>query len=194
MPGKRTIAVLAVSLLVVGAGAAALATGFGPAPGGESGGDDIEHFPTETSADDSTSGSGDDSNSGSDSTDDSSDDTQQVASSPFTFVIDQIEDCGTTCRDVTVTLTNEQNQTDEDVTVYTRIYAGNTTDDDARIWEGKEAVGTMDAGASVTRTQRVSLSYSDAYSVQQNDGWITVVTTVQSNNETLTFTEHRDVA
>lgn len=113
---------------------------------------------------------------------------------PFTFAIQQIEKCGQTCRDVTVTLTNQQNTTAEDVTVYTRIYAGNSTAKEDLVWSGQKDVGTMAPGESVTETQRVKLSYMEAYSVKQADGWITVVTTIESADTTITFKSRRDVA
>lgn len=179
----RTRVVIVVALLVLGvAGAAAFAFGVGPAPGG---GDDAEmdDFPTETTTDGSDGGDGATGGDGS-----TADDTP-----PFTFAIDRIEECGTTCRDVTATIYNEQNRSAEDVVVYTQIYAGNSTAEDDRIWRGKQEIGAMDANGSETRTQRVSLSYGDAYSVEQNDGWITVVTTVQSADRTVTFERQRDV-
>lgn len=185
MTRTKLAAVLATILLVIAGAFGALAMGIGPAPGGSGSGDDIENFPTETPSDGADASSGD-GGSGAGG-------TQAAASPPFTFTIDRIENCGTTCRDVTVTLTNEQSTSASDVTVYTRIYAGNTTDEDARVWQGKEAVGSMPASGSVTRTQRVSLTYGEAFSVRQQDGWITVVTTVQSANETVTFRERRDV-
>lgn len=112
---------------------------------------------------------------------------------PFTFGIDRITKCGQTCRDVTVTLTNQQNTTATDVTVTTRIYAGNSTAKDDLVWSGQQDVGSMAAGESVTRTQRVKLSYMEAYAVKQADGWITVVTTIQSEDSTITFKSRRDV-
>lgn len=194
MTRTKLVAVLAALLLFTAGAFGALAMGIGPAPGGSSSGDDIEHFPTETPSDGSGSSSGDGGSGTGDGSGSGDGGTQATSSPPFTFAIDRIENCGTTCRDVTVTLNNEQSTSASDVTVYTRIYAGNTTDEDAIVWQGKEAVGAMDANSSVTRTQRVSLTYGEAYTVQQHDGWITVVTTVQSANETVTFQERRDVA
>ncbi|MFB6142435.1 MAG: hypothetical protein ABEJ30_03730 [Halorientalis sp.] len=118
----------------------------------------------------------------------------ETRSPPFSFDIEQIEKCGQTCRDVTVTLDNDQNTTATGVTVFTRIYAGNTTDQDARVWNGEEDVGTMDPASNVTRTERVDLSMSEAFAVQQHDGWITVVTTVSSDDTTITFKSRRNVA
>jgi hypothetical protein len=103
------------------------------------------------------------------------------------------EPCGNTCRDVTVRLTNNRNATAEDLTVRTRIYAGNTTDRNARVWEGQSDVGTLEAGASTTETARVSLSYFEAASVQRKGGWVTIVTTVESEGVTESFRERRNV-
>lgn len=188
---RTTLAVGTAALLVLVGGAAGLAFGFGPAPGGAGTSEDIGDFPEQTGDSSETggdSGTDDDQGAGSDGG------THAASSPPFAFSIDRIEDCGATCRDVTVTLFNEQNETAENVTVYTRVYAGNSTAEDDRVWQGKEDVGTLDADSSVTKTQRVSLSYADGYAVKQNDGWVTIVTTVQSDDETVTFEERRDVA
>lgn len=179
---RRGLAVGLVLVLVVG-GVAAFALGVGPAPGGSDTSEDIDDFPTET----------EESNDGGDGDSETDDGSNEATTPPFTFSIDDIEDCGQTCRDVTVTLFNEQDDTAEDVTVYTRIYAGNSTDESDLVWEGTEEVGAMDANSSVTRTQRVELSYSDGLAIEQNDGWVTIVTTVQSSEETVTFEEERNV-
>lgn len=186
---RITLAAGVVVLLVVGA-VVGLAYGVGPAPGGADSSEDFEDFPTESDAA-STDSSSSDSSTADDGSGDG--DTQAATSPPFVFSIDNIEECGTTCRDVTVTLFNQRNETAENVTVYTRIYAGNSTAEDDRIWQGKEDVGTMSADSSVTATKRVSLSYADAYAVEQNDGWVTIVTVVQSDGETVRFEEQRDV-
>lgn len=173
----------AVALLLAGV-AGAVVTGIGPAPGSDSGAD-IAEFPTET---DSTSSGGDDGTS-----DSGTERTATASTVPFALSIDSIEDCGQTCRDVTSTLTNRQDTAATDVTVYTRVYAGNGTGGDL-VWEGTESVGTLDAGESYTATKRVELSYGEAYTIDQNDGWVTVQTTVQTDERTVTFTEQRQVA
>lgn len=177
----RLVAIGGVLLVAVAAGTAALVTGFGPAPG--DGGSDPAGTPVPTGTvyeGDAGGGSGD-----SGSVD---------SGPPFAFTIDRIEKCGRTCREVTATITNRQNETATGVTVYTRIYAGNTTESDDRVWSGTEEVGTLEAGASSTSTKRVELSLMEARKVQNNDGWITVVTTVESDETTITFKSRRDVA
>ncbi|MCQ4334075.1 hypothetical protein KM295_11410 [Natronomonas sp. F2-12] len=165
------LVVLVASVLGV-----ALYAGMGPAPGGGSG-EEIEEFPTEGDADDGTDAT-------------LSDDTE-----PFSFTIDDIEECGETCRDVTATLDNNQNGTATDVTVYIRIFAGegNTETGDV-VWEDIEDVGEMDAGGTHTTTKRVELSLQDGRSVERNNGWITILTTVESDDTTVTFQESRQVA
>jgi hypothetical protein len=176
---RSTVLAVGAVVLIASAGIA-FAFGVGPAPGGDSG-DDIESFPTE---EDSTSA---------DSTaQTSTEETATPIGPPFSSSIDRIEECGETCRDVTTTLTNEQATAESNVTVYTRIYAGQGTDGQI-IWEGIEEVGEMDSGESYTTTRRVEISLADAQTVRQNDGWITVQTTVQSDTETMTVTEQRQI-
>lgn len=55
-----------------------------------------------------------------------------------------------------------------------------------------EEVGDMESGESYT-TRRVEISLVDARTVRQHDGWITVQTTVQSDSETMTVTERRQL-
>jgi hypothetical protein len=178
-------------LALVTVGVLALVTGVGPAPGGEAGAD-VESFPTETPAtpvDDSSGGDGGGSSSMSGGTATAS----ETTAPPFGFRIDAIEPCGRTCRDVTLTLTNQQETTAEDVTVYTRIFVGQGTDGNVA-WEGRASVGTLEAGASHTATRRVALSYGEAFAIRQHGGWVTVQTTVQTADGTVTFTEPRKVA
>ena len=166
-----------LALVVIAGIGAALYTGVGPAPGGDSG-DGIEGFPTEEEADDS------------ESTTMSSADTP-----PFLFTIDDTSECGQTCRDVTATIDNNRNETATDVTVYIRILAGeNNTETDDTVWEGTEDVETMDPDATHTTTKRVELSLQDARKVDQNDGWITILTTVESDTTTVTFQDSEQVA
>lgn len=169
--------IIVVVIIAVGIGAA-LYTGVGPAPGGTSGGGDtIEDFPTATESD---SGAGT---------------TDPSATPPFTFTVDTIEECGTTCRDVTATLTNNQNDTATNVIVYTRIFAGeDNTETNDLVWEGKNEIGTLASGASITTTERVELSLQDARKIDQNDGWITIQTTVDSDETRVTFKDSDQVA
>jgi hypothetical protein len=120
---------------------------------------------------------------------------QRTATGPaFAFDVAEIERCGTTCREVTATVTNSGNETATDVQASTSLYAGeNSTDSEALVWEGTETIGTLDAGESYTTTERIELSFGDAATIQANDGWITIQTTVESAERTTTFQRTRQV-
>ena len=195
MNAKRLTAVAAVLLIGGAAAGAMLYTGVGPAPGGTSG-ESIDDFPTEESAgggDGSGPSDGGDGSGPSDGGD--SESTTSGGTEPFTFTVDDTERCGTTCRDVTATLNNERNETATGVTTYIRIFAGESnTDTDDVVWEGTVDVGTLEADSSFTTTERVKLSLRGAGKVNQNDGWITIQTTVESDDRTVTFRESEKVA
>lgn len=69
---------------------------WGTAPGGTDSREELPEFPTATPAD---SGSFD------------SESGRSTETPPFSFSIDEIEECGLTCRDVTATVSNNQNET-----------------------------------------------------------------------------------
>jgi hypothetical protein len=112
---------------------------------------------------------------------------------PFAVTIDGVSSCGTTCRDVTVSLTNQQGEPASDVTVATRVYAGNSTAAADLVWRGSEDVGALAAGETHPTTRRVDLSLAEAYDVKRADGWVTVETTIRTDERTVTFTERRNV-
>ncbi|WP_411966848.1 hypothetical protein [Haloferax sp. YSSS75] len=192
---RPLLAVVAV-LVLVGAGVgAAFVTGFGPFAGGaDSDGQSTEAFPTQTTATPSSGDSGDSSGSdGGSSSDGTTTTTSEPSTPPFAVTIDDIEECGQTCRDVTSTLTNQQETDATGVTVYSRIFVGNSTASDDEVWRGSQQVGDLPASESFTATRRVELSYTEAFAVQQADGWITIQTTIQTDQRTVTYTERRDV-
>ncbi|KTG27610.1 hypothetical protein [Haloferax profundi] len=197
---KRSLLVASAVVLLVAAGVGvSFVTGIGPfADGSDAGDQSADPFPTQT-ATPTSDGSGstegsetDGGTSGGDATATSTATTAEPAD-PFAFTIVRIEECGQTCRDVTSTLTNRQDTGATGVTVYSRIFAGNSTASDDEIWRGSESVGDLGAGESYTTTRRVELSFSEAFAVQQSDGWITIQTTIQTDQQTLTYTERRDV-
>lgn len=190
------VGVLAAVVLIV-----AIAGGIGPFAGDDG---DIQDSPTATSTplEVTENGGGSDGGvtdggaDGGDGGDDSPGGGQTTAEptpqQPFDMQIESIESCGQTCRDVTATLENQQDQQATGVTVHTRIHEGNGTDGDV-VWEGTHEVGTLGAGEADTETQRVELSYFDAYEIQQNGGWITIVTSIDTDRRTVTFQERWDV-
>jgi hypothetical protein len=177
------VAVTAVALLLAGVGGAFVA-GIGPFQA-ESSGEDLSEHPTETT---------EPTESDTANTDNTDSDGGAASTPPFVFTVNAIEECGQTCRDVTSTLTNQQNGTAEGITVYTRIHAGNATDDGDVVWEGSEDVGTLETDESYTTSRRVELSFGDAYAIEQADGWITIRTTVETADRTVTLSDQRKVA
>ncbi len=167
---RKYVGVILLAVVLLG-GVGAIYAGVGPLAGSDSD-DETEEFPTGTEY--------------------NSDGDSDVP--PFSFTVDEIEECGQTCRDVTATLTNDRNETASEVTVYIRIFAGeNSTDPDDLVWEGTEEVGILEAGGTHTTTERIDLSLWDARKVEQNDGWITVLTTIESDEETITFSDSERV-
>lgn len=65
-----------------------------------------------------------------------------AAGAPFSFTLERIEAGGRAFRDVTVGLQNIQAVAATDVTVLTRIYAGQDVTDEDLVWAGTEAGGT----------------------------------------------------
>jgi len=137
------------------------------------------------------SAAGNDSESGSDIEEFPTTDDQGV-DSPFAFRIEEIEDCGETCREVTAAVENTQTESAEGVTVHTRIFAGENSTDEL-LWETTEEVGTLAADETYTTTERVDLSLTEAYAVEQADGWITIETTIDADDERITLRESRQV-
>jgi hypothetical protein len=177
---------LVAAVVVIGAGAGAIVVAGDILPGGNSEADS-EPFPTATPSDEETA------TPAADGTATPTTGGASTETPPFGFTIDTIEKCGQTCRDVTSTLSNQQDTTAENVTVHTRIVAGQGTDGDV-VWRGNEDVGTLPAGESYTTTRQVELSFADALTIQNNGGWITVQTTVETEDGRVTFTDERQVA
>lgn len=182
---RRTVIVAAVvALVLVGGIGLALAGGVGPLSGGTAGdSSNISEFPTATPTSSGGADSGTTATSGT-----------AVPEPAFTFEVRQIESCGQTCRNVTSSVSNTGDEDATDVTVYSRIFVGNSTAQDDLAWQGKEPVGTLNDSETYTATKTVELSYSEAFAIQQEGGWITVQTTVESDQKTVTFTERRNVA
>jgi hypothetical protein len=197
---RRILAVVAVVAIVAVGGIAAFIAGIGPL--GDIGGGDSDTV-TETPASTGTVyGDAGEPSSGDGGSGGDADATMTTASGgpsdansppPYTFAVTSIEECGQTCRDVRVRLDNNRNETATGISVYTQIFVGNSTDSGDKVWEGKRDIGTLEAGGSTTATSRVQLSYSEGYRVQQEDGWITIVTTVESDDVTITFKQRRGV-
>ncbi|MFC6757084.1 MULTISPECIES: hypothetical protein [Haloarcula] len=119
-------------------------------------------------------------------------DTATTASQPFTFETHEVAECGLLCRNVTSTVSNEQSTVARDVTVRTRLYAGNDTDGEVR-WEATERVARLDPGETYQTTQRVELSMDAALAIREADGWVSIRTTVETAEQSVTVTDRREV-
>lgn len=174
---------LLVAVIVIGGLGVVADTGFGPAA--------VEPEPEP----DSTAGGGSTADSGSEIDSDSGEFPATEADGddePFAFSIEEIETCGETCREVTAAVENTQTESTEEVTVETRIFAGENSTEEL-VWETTEEVGTLAAGESYTSTERVDLSLGEAYAIEQADGWITIQTTIDADDERVTLSESRQV-
>jgi len=111
---------------------------------------------------------------------------------PFSLSIDRLAECGSTCRDVTLTLRNDQARTATEVGVTSTIYAGRTTDGTV-VWTGYEYVGELGAGESFTTTRQVDLSLRQGLAIRNADGYILIETTIEYDDKVVTFTRERRV-
>lgn len=175
----KLVGAVVVGLVIVAGAVGALATGIGT--GGDVASDDGD---SEETYESTVVMGGSDSGSAASGSDGGS--AEQPP--PFSFGVKKIEKCGETCREVTASITNNQNAS-QDVTVRSVIYT-----DGEKIWEGKSDLGTLASGETRTDTKTVKLSYMDAYKVKQNDGKILVKTYVVTEDATYVFKERRDVA
>lgn len=185
---RRATLVAAVAALVVVASGAALLAGVVPLPG-----TDAPPSTTPPGGGDGSDGGGGTvaPGDGTATPDDGSGDGTPAAQ--FRIEVREIVECGTTCRDVTLALSNVGDAAASGVSVRTVLFAGNSTDGSDQIWEGTEDVGSLAAGETYTADKRVTLSLSEGFAVRQADGWITIRTTIRTDDRTVTFTERRDV-
>jgi len=113
---------------------------------------------------------------------------------PFAIEVAAVEECGRTCRDVTLRVTNRRDEPAAGVTVVARMFAGKRADDGDKLWEGTAELGTLAAGETATVTRRIELGFVDAGKVQNNDGWVTVRTEVTGDDAGATFVVEKQVA
>lgn len=121
-------------------------------------------------------------------TSESPDSTRTDADSGYALDIRSIDRCGSTCRDVTAALVNEGSSARRNVTATTEVYA-----DGDLLWSGNESVGTLSAGESYASTKRVQVGLSGGMKIQANDGYVTIVTVVRSDDGTTELAERRNV-
>ncbi|WP_276280571.1 hypothetical protein [Halorussus caseinilyticus] len=115
--------------------------------------------------------------------------TATTGDSNYAFSILRVEKCGNTCRNVTARLSNTGATARENVRVTTEMYA-----DDQLLWSGNESVGTLSVGESHTSTERVDVGFTGGLAISANDGYVTIVTVVESDGGTTRFSDRRKVA
>lgn len=175
-----------VGILLLGTGGM-LALDVGPLGGGSDA--PSTATPAEPADDGSSGDSGGEADSSSGDDDEGDDSSSDRTVRPFTIDTKRIEQCGNTCRDVTVSLTNNGDNTRKGITVTTKMYT-----DGERIWTGEKSVGTLGSDEATTRTARVQIGFVDAAKVKNNGGTVTIETIVRWNNGSETYREQRQVA
>lgn len=114
--------------------------------------------------------------------------SQQNETDPVSLDVERVQNCGSRCRSVTANITNVGNETLTNVTAETRISAA-----DDQIWTRTHRFGNLSANESANRTARISLGFGDAFLIAQNNGRVTINTTVRWDGGNATFSERRRV-
>jgi hypothetical protein len=112
---------------------------------------------------------------------------------PFVPELENMEECGETCREATVAMQNAMNVDAENVVVYVRIHAGDSTDPDDVVWAENRNIGTLGAGEVYRETESIDLTPQQANNVREEGGLATVKATVDSRQATATFVERDNV-
>ncbi|SDJ85608.1 hypothetical protein [Natronorubrum texcoconense] len=94
----------------------------------------------------------------------------------------EVVECGRTCREATTTLTNTGTDDATAVQVAATVVAGETL-----VWETDEEIGRLEAGETVTRTQRIDIDVVSALAIENNDRTVTITTTITSAQRTEQF-------
>jgi len=106
----------------------------------------------------------------------------------FNASVDNITECGSTCRDVDYTLMNIGQSDATDFSVRMHITSGGD-----EIYNESVNLATLEANSEESRTERVELSRSGAFTVNSNGGDVTINITPMSGNVSETFTFERNV-
>lgn len=111
----------------------------------------------------------------------------------FSLTVVDAANCGLTCRDVTIELTNNEDRSVTDVEMVARVFAGRTTEANAVVWTDRSRIGTMAAGGTVTVSRQIGLTLGEGNAVRNQDGWVTVVVVIDSDAGTATITRRLQV-
>lgn len=97
----------------------------------------------------------------------------------FTFAVENISECGRTCRLMDSELTNTMNESASNVTLTFDVYAGGNS----TVWQGRKSLGSLDANASDDQSTRIEVGMGGGLQIRQNGGNATIVTTVYAGGE-----------
>lgn len=120
-------------------------------------------------------------------------DATEATGRAYAVELDDMTECGETCREATVALRNRMNIDAENVVVYTRIYAGDSTHPDDVVWADNYELGTLGAGEVYRTTERVDLTPQQTNNVREAGGTVTARATIESTQATETFVGQDDV-
>lgn len=109
-------------------------------------------------------------------------------SEPFDLRQQNVTRCGMTCRVVTVTLTNTGNDTAKNISVESRIFAG-----DSHIETRQATIRRLRPNETVMRTIRIDAGLRDVMRIKGNDGRVTIRSTIESDDHNMTKTSRRKV-
>ncbi|MFB6150114.1 MAG: hypothetical protein ABEJ48_10660 [Halobacteriales archaeon] len=111
----------------------------------------------------------------------------------FSLTVVGAASCGLTCRDVTIELTNNRARSVTNVVLVARVFAGRTTEADAIVWRGRTRIGTMTAQGTTIVSRQIGLSLAEGNAVRKQNGWVTVVVTIDSDAGSATITRELQV-
>jgi hypothetical protein len=138
----------------------------------------------ERSSDDTDQGDGEDG-----SSEDEADSSDRTDPEPeLQFDITALEVCGLTCREATATLANTGGDDATNVTAEVTVLSGGE-----KLLTTTRAVGTFEADERQTRSVPVDGGTADGYVIQDNDGRITIETTLVHDDGQDRFVEQRNV-
>lgn len=107
---------------------------------------------------------------------------------PFNLRQQNVTKCGMTCRVVTVTLTNMGNNMAKNISVESRIFAG-----DSHIETRQTTIRRLRPNETVVRTIRIDAGLQDVIRIKQNGGRITVQSTIKSDDHNMTKISQRKI-
>ena len=116
-----------------------------------------------------------------------SDDTASVEVADLELRLQNITECGFTCRSTTYELENPTDEPVSDLTADIDVVSGGKT-----LIETEQAIGDVAAGETVTFTDRIEADQDQVTTILDNDGRVTLELQLQTANTTRTITFDRE--